>query len=238
MPPSGSGIERPRRAARPNRLSRHRGARGSRCRRRGRRRPEPHGTTRLEATAHGVADARRRRPACETMKPKRASVPDSASSARSVTVWAPATGDPGGRRPCSPSARVSRFGLASTARTRRRARCGPCARRAERMARPARVRMRRRKPCFLARRRLFGWKVRLLMGSLPDQVSPGRSDRRRCVQGNCPKGISQPIKATASSRLRTQTGAARTGHYPTRSRVLGTLATTRADRIYSGVCSR
>ena len=35
-------------------------------------------------------------------------------------------------------------------------------RRAATMARPARVRMRRRKPCVLARRRLFGWKVRLL----------------------------------------------------------------------------
>src|SRR5437868_15472244 len=30
------------------------------------------------------------------------------------------------------------------------------------MARPARVRMRRRKPWVLARRRLFGWNVRLL----------------------------------------------------------------------------
>jgi hypothetical protein len=30
------------------------------------------------------------------------------------------------------------------------------------MARPARVRMRRRKPCVLARRRLLGWNVRLL----------------------------------------------------------------------------
>lgn len=30
------------------------------------------------------------------------------------------------------------------------------------MARPARVRMRSRKPWVLARRRLFGWKVRLL----------------------------------------------------------------------------
>src|SRR4051794_40179042 len=30
------------------------------------------------------------------------------------------------------------------------------------MARPARVRMRSRKPCVFARRRLFGWKVRLL----------------------------------------------------------------------------
>jgi len=30
------------------------------------------------------------------------------------------------------------------------------------MARPARVRMRSRKPWVLARRRLFGWKVRLV----------------------------------------------------------------------------
>jgi hypothetical protein len=37
-------------------------------------------------------------------------------------------------------------------------------RRAARMARPALVRMRSRKPCVLARRRLFGWNVRLLTG--------------------------------------------------------------------------
>ena len=36
--------------------------------------------------------------------------------------------------------------------------------RAATMARPARVRMRSRKPCVLARRRLFGWNVRLLTG--------------------------------------------------------------------------
>jgi hypothetical protein len=40
--------------------------------------------------------------------------------------------------------------------------------RAARTARPARVRMRSRKPCVLARRRLFGWNVRLLTGA-PDQ---------------------------------------------------------------------
>lgn len=40
--------------------------------------------------------------------------------------------------------------------------------RAARMARPARVRMRSRKPCVFARRRLFGWNVRLLTGA------PGR----------------------------------------------------------------
>ena len=37
--------------------------------------------------------------------------------------------------------------------------------RAARTARPARVRMRSRKPCVLARRRLFGWNVRLLTGT-------------------------------------------------------------------------
>lgn len=38
----------------------------------------------------------------------------------------------------------------------------PLARRADRIERPARVRIRRRKPCTLARRRVLGWKVRLL----------------------------------------------------------------------------
>ena len=37
----------------------------------------------------------------------------------------------------------------------------PLRRRPDTMARPARVRMRSRKPCTRARRRLFGWKVRL-----------------------------------------------------------------------------
>ncbi len=40
----------------------------------------------------------------------------------------------------------------------------PLCLRAARTARPARVRMRSRKPCVLARRRLFGWNVRLLTG--------------------------------------------------------------------------
>jgi len=46
----------------------------------------------------------------------------------------------------------------------------PLRRREERMDRPARVRIRRRNPCFLLRRRLFGWKVRLLTGSSPFSV--------------------------------------------------------------------
>ena len=58
----------------------------------------------------------------------------------------------------------------------------PLARRAERIARPARVRIRRRKPWVLARRRLFGWKVRLLTEELQTRgprTRPCRADRRR-----------------------------------------------------------
>jgi hypothetical protein len=43
----------------------------------------------------------------------------------------------------------------------------PLRRRAARIARPARVFMRRRKPWVLARRRVFGWKVRLVIGITP-----------------------------------------------------------------------
>src|SRR5262249_26587521 len=46
-------------------------------------------------------------------------------------------------------------------------RARPFRRLAARIARPARVRMRSRKPCVFARRRLFGWNVRLLTGT-PD----------------------------------------------------------------------
>jgi len=54
----------------------------------------------------------------------------------------------------------SRFGRARAAQTLTRAR--PLRRRAASTARPARVRMRSRNPCVFARRRLFGWNVRLL----------------------------------------------------------------------------
>jgi hypothetical protein len=42
----------------------------------------------------------------------------------------------------------------------------PLRRRADKIARPARVRMRNRNPWVLARRRLFGWKVRFVTTSL------------------------------------------------------------------------
>jgi hypothetical protein len=60
-------------------------------------------------------------------------------------------------------------------------RARPLWRRAARTARPARVRMRSRKPCVLARRRLFGWNVRLLTGA-PDQDSYGDSRHARSTR--------------------------------------------------------
>jgi hypothetical protein len=57
-------------------------------------------------------------------------------------------------------------------------RARPLRRRAASTARPARVRMRSLKPCVFARRRLFGWNVRLLTET-PDT----RQDHRRQLSG-------------------------------------------------------
>ena len=47
----------------------------------------------------------------------------------------------------------------------------PLARLLARIARPARVRMRARKPCLRARRRLLGWNVRFMSGLLGKAVN-------------------------------------------------------------------
>lgn len=54
----------------------------------------------------------------------------------------------------------------------------PLPRRRWRRARPARVRMRLRKPCFLLRRRTFGWKGRF-MRRVPDKRGCDRAARLR-----------------------------------------------------------
>jgi hypothetical protein len=56
-------------------------------------------------------------------------------------------------------------GVGQHERNQAESRARPLARRAVMIARPARVRMRSRNPCVLARRRLFGWNVRLLTGT-------------------------------------------------------------------------
>lgn len=67
------------------------------------------------------------------------------------------------RRTAAKSALVrSRRSAGSTETGQAEISARPLRRRAARMARPARVLIRARKPWFLARRRLFGWKVRLL----------------------------------------------------------------------------
>ena len=86
--------------------------------------------------------------------------------------------------------RVTRLALASTVGDYAESSVRPLRRRAARMARPARVRMRSRKPCTLARRRLFGWKVLLLMVMLQ---SPALKSRKE-VGGR--EAGSQLIKST------------------------------------------
>ena len=61
----------------------------------------------------------------------------------------------------------------------------PLRRRAARTARPARVRIRSRKPWTLARRRLFGWNVRLLTGT------PGRWGKLSSKQGQACRACAQ-----------------------------------------------
>jgi len=76
--------------------------------------------------------------------------------------------------------------------------------RAARIARPARVRMRSRKPCVLARRRLFGWNVRLLTGT-PGQGScrgHARTARGSRIHHRLPSGTPPFASRAPLTRLR------------------------------------
>ena len=64
-------------------------------------------------------------------------------------------------------------------------RARPLRRRAARIARPARVRMRSRNPCVFARRRLFGWNVRLLTGTPGRQGKVGAATGPACGLRTC-----------------------------------------------------
>lgn len=65
-------------------------------------------------------------------------------------------------------------------------------RRAARIARPARVRMRRRKPCVFARRRLFGWKVRLLTVGSPGLGCAGEGHAKHAHHSRGPYEVTHP----------------------------------------------
>ena len=150
---------------------------------------------------------------------------------------APATpafvvGSPGARvqhdHSVPPAARAARRVSVKSAERRSRAAAGstrgqaeslerPLWRRAARIARPARVRMRRRKPWVLARRRLLGWNVRLLTRGLPDwwAVVHGTAEwcqgRWRVAHGDraaIPLGAGTPQRPSAT-RPGNGTGGAR-----------------------------
>lgn len=80
-------------------------------------------------------------------------------------------------------------------------------RRAERIARPARVRMRRRKPWVFARRRLFGWNVRLVTShSIDDEaVGSGASDQVRTAETD-DRNTHKACGVWARRRLATNSG--------------------------------
>src|SRR5690606_40575909 len=125
----------------------------------------PHGVSRHRAAdrlAHDEAEARRARFAGvdDVQHVDRARAPRAPPDDRSIV-------DPAGEalRSGEHVRRAARDYAESSVR--------PLLRRAFTIARPARVRIRARKPCFLARRRLLGWKVRLLIAfSLREDMSP------------------------------------------------------------------
>jgi len=82
-------------------------------------------------------------------------------------------------------------------------------RRAETMARPARVRIRRRKPWVLCRRRLFGWNVRLLTSSLRCRVLTRLS---RTGQAGTPHGWHGTDPRSARAELGLRRRSAGTAH--------------------------
>lgn len=86
----------------------------------------------------------------------------------------------------------------------------PLRRREDRIARPARVRMRRRKPCFLARRRLLGWKVRLLT-SLSFDVCSGPRSTATARPRSLPRGHAAEVARVDLSTVRGAPESGQTG---------------------------
>jgi hypothetical protein len=162
------------------------------------------------------------------ISPTRGLLPSSSFPRRTCTM----TSDCNARTPCFTVAsnsvdRLIRLRAGSTAKnltcdqadSARR----PLRRRLDTIERPARVRIRKRKPCTRARRRLFGWKVRLPLATafsslslaLPSgrsrfaaalvrgSVGGGRAAGRRGPQAHQPR--SQPYRRLSGDCLRVLT---------------------------------
>ncbi len=110
----------------------------------------------------------------------------------------------------------------------------PLARRAARIARPARVRMRSRKPCVLARRRLLGWKVRLLTDRSWEGAGTSRSGlgllgRSTCTTGGRSRRAPPATPMRCRGRRAHHLSSTRVGAHPGRIR-LAPLEPGRARR--------
>jgi len=156
----------------------------------------PHGLARRSRAGRAgdprpVAAPRDARPAVSARTPS-ASASVRLREARAITV-----------APASLRRRQARAGQTLT-------RARPLRRRAARIARPARVRMRSRNPCVFARWRLFGWNVRLLTGTPGQQgeVDAATGPRRRAVH------MQEPALAVAGPMNGTRTGCRRSNRRP------------------------
>ena len=161
-----------------------RSSRGASWARSRRRHPVPHHAA-ADRLAHDQADPAA--PALRVLGQQVHTLPTAAAPARPATV--------GDRREVCGAAtggvpRASTGARSAQADSSLR----PLRRRADRMARPARVRIRSRKPWVLARRRLFGWKVRLLTVWLHHNL--------RCLAAGIPGRQAQSVGRATSGGLR------------------------------------
>jgi hypothetical protein len=129
------------------------------------------------------------------------------------------------------SQRSRQHGGRSRYQADRRAR--PLRRRPERMARPARVRIRRRKPWVRLRRRLLGWNVRLVTGKLPhlrsaQQIRYGAHTAR--IAGGASRW-QRPLRSDLLTVRGTAKPVKLDGVGPLKSGSIGDLAPTRTGGI-------
>ena len=101
-------------------------------------------------------------------------------------------------------------------------RARPLRRRADRTARPALVRMRSLKPCVLARRRLFGWNVRLLTGTPGTELGLGPARAISAQAGLATVEVAGSVYVTRPAGHRSNQRAAPAG-----------LATARQNRRFA-----
>ncbi len=146
-----------------------------------------------------------------TTKPARAGKalsPGACGSGSPLRMWTTRSGRPALRprrtAAANSSRRLSRCSVGSTSqpvRNQADRRARPLPRRDARIARPARVRIRSLNPWVLARRRLFGWKVRLLTQGLQRMMGDGGHRLAVTVRPRV-AALVTPVCTASRSRIR------------------------------------